>query len=60
MKKVEHKGVYLKLNTAADKDIIDRLESVRVEGKTSKQGYIKDLIRTDISLDGLRHSFKEG
>lgn len=60
MKQIKHKGVYLKLNEVADKDILDRLNQVRTEGKDSKQGYIKDLIRTDISLDGLRTSFREG
>ena len=59
MKQVQHQGLYLKLNVAADKDIIKRLDTVRSEGKNTKQGYIKDLIRTDIALDGLRNSYKE-
>ena len=54
MKKAEFKGLYLKLNTVNDKDIINRLDQ-----QENKQGYIKDLIRVDASLDGLRHAFKE-
>ena len=50
MKMTQHKGVYLKLNTQADEDIITRLDS-----QSNKQGYIKDLIRTDIELDVFRH-----
>lgn len=50
--KAEHVGVYLKLNKGADKDIIQRLKD-----QDNKQGYIKDLIRTDLSLDSLRHSY---
>ena len=50
--KAQHTGVYLKLNKSADKDIIDRLQD-----QDNKQGYIKELIRTDAALDGLRHSF---
>lgn len=38
------KGIYLKLNLKTDKDIIEQLERV-----DNKQGYIKDLIRFDIS-----------
>lgn len=38
--------VYLKLNRGTDKDILDRLESV-----PSMQGYIKRLIRQDISQE---------
>ena len=52
MKKAEHKGLYLKLNTVTDKDVIDRLSD-----QENKQGYIKELIRTDVSLDCLRNSF---
>ena len=55
MKKAEFKGLYLKLNTVNDKDIINRLGQ-----QENKQGYIKDLIRIDASLDGLRHAFREG
>lgn len=58
MKNTKHKGIYLKLNEVIDKDIIERLDAQRSEGNT-KQGYIKELIRTDISLDGLRHSYVE-
>ena len=50
--KAEHVGIYLKLNKGADKDIIERLKA-----QDNKQGYIKDLIRTDASLDSLRHSY---
>ena len=60
MKQTKHVGIYLKLNEVNDKDIIDRLKQVRSEGKDSKQGYIKELIRTDIDLDGLRQSFSSG
>lgn len=59
MKQTRHVGLYLKLNEVNDSDIIDRLNKVRKESKT-KQGYIKDLIRTDIELDALRHSFNSG
>lgn len=51
--KAEHVGIYLKLNKGADKDIIQRLKD-----QDNKQGYIKDLIRTDISLDSLRNAYK--
>lgn len=51
--KAEHVGIYLKLNKGADKDIIQRLND-----QDNKQGYIKDLIRTDISLDCLRNAYK--
>ena len=37
-------GIYLKLNTNTDQDIIEQLESVG-----NKQGYIKKLIRKDIA-----------
>ena len=60
MKQAKHVGIYLKLNEVSDKDIIDRLKQVREEGKDTKQGYIKDLIRTDIDLDCLRDSFSSG
>ena len=55
MKKVEHVGVYLKLNKEADSDIIQRLDD-----SGSKQGYIKDLIRTDMMLDCFRDGVKNG
>ena len=58
MKKAEHVGVYLKLNKADDADIIKRLNEVRE--KTSKQGYIKELIRTDIVLDCFRDGVSNG
>lgn len=60
MKQTKHVGVYLKLNEVNDADIIDRLNKVRneVSEKATKQGYIKDLIRTDIALDSLRHAYK--
>lgn len=51
--KAEHVGIYLKLNKGADKDIIQRLND-----QDNKQGYIKGLIRTDISLDSLRNAYK--
>ena len=37
-------GVYLKLNKGTDADILERLDQVE-----NKQGYIKELIRADIS-----------
>ena len=55
MKKTEHEGVYLKLNTINDSDIIGRLEKTG-----NKQGYIKELIRTDIALDRFRDGVKNG
>lgn len=40
----EHtQGVYLKLNTKTDKDIIEQLNMV-----ANRQGYIKELIRNDM------------
>ena len=60
MKNTKHVGVYLKLNEVNDADIIERLNRVRsaVDAKATKQGYIKELIRTDIMLDSLRHSYR--
>lgn len=55
MKMTQHKGVYLKLNTQADEDIITRLDN-----QSNKQGYIKDLIRTDIELDVFRQGVENG
>lgn len=55
MKKAEFQGLYLKLNTVNDKDIIERLKI-----QDNKQGYIKELIRIDTSLDGIRKAYKEG
>lgn len=46
-KKENIKQVALQLNTKTDQDILQRLEEV-----PSKQGYIKDLIRKDISQNG--------
>jgi hypothetical protein len=37
-------GVFLKLNKETDKDILEKLSSV-----PNRQGYIKDLIRKDLS-----------
>lgn len=54
MKKAEFQGLYLKLNVVNDKDIIERLKA-----QDNKQGYIKELIRVDASLDGLRQTFRE-
>lgn len=54
MKQRKFKGLYLKLNEVNDKDVIDRLQT-----QENKSNYIKDLIRIDISLDGLRHYYKE-
>ena len=50
MKKTNHTGFYLKLNNESDKQIIERLKSV-----PNRQGYIKDLIQTDIELDFFRN-----
>lgn len=55
MKNTEHKGVYLKLNTQADEDIITRLDEQK-----NKQGYIKGLIRTDMALDVFRNGVENG
>lgn len=55
MKKAEFKGLYLKFNTVNDRDIIKRLDE-----QENKQGYIKELIRIDTSLDGIRKAFREG
>lgn len=42
--KANTKGIYLKLNRSTDADIIEKLEQVG-----NVQGYIKDLIRKDLS-----------
>ena len=55
MRYTEHKGIYLKLNKQADEDIITRLDN-----QSNKQGYIKDLIRTDIELDVFRSGVENG
>ena len=44
--KANTKGVYLKLNKNTDSDIIALLSDV-----TNKQGYIKALIRRDLSAE---------
>lgn len=49
MKNRDYKGIYLKFNKVNDADIIDRLSKQK-----NTQGYIKDLIRTDIDLDIFR------
>ena len=54
-KKPEYKGVYLKLNKEDDKDVIERLQQ-----KENKQGYIKGLIRDDITLDIFREGVENG
>lgn len=41
--KTHTKGMYLKLNTETDRDILARLDA-----EQNKQGYIKALIRKDI------------
>ena len=40
-------GLYLKLNKETDKDIIEKLDA-----SGNKQGYIKQLIRSDIKKEG--------
>lgn len=42
--KANTKGIYLKLNRSTDADIIEKLEQIG-----NVQGYIKDLIRKDLS-----------
>lgn len=54
-KKPEYKGIYLKLNKEDDADIIDRLQK-----QENKQGYIKGLIRDDITLDIFREGVENG
>ena len=53
--KANVKQVKLSLNKKTDSDVIAILES-----KDNVQGYIKELIRTDIDLDGLRKSYSSG
>lgn len=55
MKNTDHIGIYLKLNKVNDKDILERLKT-----QTNKQGYIKDLIRTDMALDVFRNGVENG
>ena len=54
-KNQDYKGLYFKLNKVNDEDIINRLNN-----QTNKQGYIKDLIRTDIDLDIFREGVQNG
>ena len=54
-KKPEYKGVYLKLNKKDDQDVIERLQK-----QENKQGYIKNLIRDDITLDIFRKGVENG
>ena len=54
-KKPEYKGVYLKLNKKDDEDVIERLQKQK-----NKQGYIKGLIRDDITLDIFREGVENG
>ena len=54
-KKPEYKGIYLKLNKEDDVDVIDRLQE-----QENKQGYIKGLIRDDITLDIFREGVENG
>lgn len=56
MKKINnYKGYYLKLNKTDDADVIERLNK-----KDNKQGYIKELIRDDITLDIFREGVENG
>ena len=55
MKRLNYKGYYLKLNKDDDKDIIERLEA-----QANKQGYIKALVREDITMDIFRNGVENG
>ena len=55
MKKMNYKGYYIKLNINDDADIIERLDTQK-----NRQGYIKDLIRTDMALDVFREGVENG
>ena len=55
MKRTEYTGIYLKLNNATDADIIQRLQQQK-----NRQGYIRNLIRTDIDLDIFRNGVDNG
>ena len=55
MKKLNYKGYYIKMNITEDEDIIKRLDE-----QTNRQGYIKELIRTDIALDIFRNGVENG
>lgn len=55
MKNRNFKGIYLKLNTGTDNDIINRLNA-----QSNKQGYVKRLIREDIAFEHFcDEAFKE-
>ena len=55
MTQTRHVGIYLKLNEVNDRDVIERLNK-----QNNKQGYIKDLIRTDMALDCFREGVENG
>ena len=55
MKNREYKGIYLKFNKVNDRDVIERLSKQK-----NTQGYIKDLVRTDIELDIFRNGVESG
>ena len=55
MKRLNYKGYYLKLNKEQDADVIDRLDA-----QENRQGYIKGLIRDDITLDIFRNGVENG
>ena len=55
MKKMNYKGYYIKLNINDDADIIERLDHQK-----NRQGYIRELIRTDIALDVFREGVENG
>ena len=55
MKKLNYKGYYIKLNVNDDADIIERLDHQK-----NRQGYIRELIRTDIALDVFREGVENG
>lgn len=55
MKRLNYKGYYIKLNIEDDADIIERLDTQK-----NRQGYIKELIRTDIALDIFRNGVENG
>lgn len=48
-----HKGVFIRLHNEHDKNIIDKLSKV-----TNKQGYIKELIKTDSLF--IQHYIRKG
>ena len=55
MKRLNYKGYYLKLNKEQDADVIERLDA-----QENRQGYIKGLIRDDITLDIFRNGVENG